>query len=106
MRTGEFASVRAEGKSVHGRSMLLGVLKRDDEPGQRIGIVTSRRIGNAVVRNRVRRRLREIVRAARPRMITGLWLVIVAKVPSARAAFSALAEEWMQLARRGSILRD
>ena len=86
--------------------MLLGVLKNDAEPGQRIGIVTSRRVGNAVVRNRVRRRLREIVRAARPRMIAGLWLVIVAKAPAAAAPFSALAEEWTQLARRGAILRD
>ena len=86
--------------------MLFGVLKKDDELGQRIGIITSRRIGNAVVRNSVRRRLREIVRAARPRMISGLWLVIVAKVPAAAAPFSALAEEWAQLARRGSILRD
>jgi ribonuclease P protein component len=98
--------VRTEGKPVHGRAMLLGVLKNDVEPGQRIGIVTSRRIGNAVVRNRVRRRLREIVRAARPRLVAGLWLVIVAKVPSATAPFSVLSEEWMQLARRGSILRD
>jgi len=86
--------------------MLLGILKIADDSCQRIGIVTSRRIGNAVIRNRVRRRLREIVRAARPRLISGLWLVIVAKVPSAAASFSALAEEWTQLARRGSILRD
>ena len=86
--------------------MLLGVLKNDAESSQRIGIVTSRRIGNAVVRNRVRRRLREIVRAARPRLVTGLWLVIVAKVPSATALFATLEEEWAQLARRGYILRD
>lgn len=91
---------------MHGRAMLLGVLKNDAESSQRIGIVTSRRIGNAVVRNRVRRRLREIVRAARPRLVTGLWLVIVAKVPSATALFATLEEEWAQLARRGSILRD
>lgn len=91
---------------MHGRAMLLGVLKNDAESSQRIGIVTSRRIGNAVVRNRVRRRLREIVRAARPRLVTGLWLVIVAKVPSATALFATLEEEWAQLARRGYILRD
>lgn len=86
--------------------MLLGVLKKDDEPGQRVGIVTSRRIGSAVVRNRVRRRLREIIRAARPRMISGLWLVVVAKPPAAKAQFSTLSDEWTQLARRGSILRE
>jgi ribonuclease P protein component len=86
--------------------MLLGILKNDDESGHRVGIVTSRRVGGAVVRNFVRRRLREIVRAARPRLISGLWLVVIAKAPSAAASFPALSEEWMQLARRGSILRD
>jgi ribonuclease P protein component len=86
--------------------MVLGVLKNADGHPGRVGIITSRRIGSAVVRNRVRRRLREIVRAARPRMISGLWLVVVAKVPAAKAKFPALCAEWMQLAARGSILRD
>ena len=91
---------------MHGRMMVLGVLKNADELPGRVGIITSRRIGSAVVRNRVRRRLREIIRAARPRLISGLWLVVVAKVPSAKARFSALSAEWTQLAVRGSIFRD
>ena len=91
---------------MHGKLMVLGILKEIGEPGHRVGIVTSRRVGNAVARNRVRRRLREVIRAARPRLISGLWLVVVAKAHSASAPLAALAEEWTQLARRGSILRD
>jgi ribonuclease P protein component len=86
--------------------MLLGVLEADQEGTTRTGIVTSRRIGTAVVRNRVRRRLRELVRHARPAMREGLWLVLVAKPPAARATFAMLREEWTQLARRGGILRE
>lgn len=88
--------------------MLLGILKAEpsDAPAPaRTGIVTSRRIGSAVVRSLVRRRLREIIRHARPELRDGYWLVVVAKPPASRLSFSALQAEWAQLARRGGILR-
>ena len=111
--TSEFARVRTEGKPVHGKMLVLGVLKnRAEAPGglgeadARVGIVTSKRVGNAVIRNRVRRLLREIFRAMRPRLIPGVWLVAVAKSSAAKASLAALSEECSQLARRGAILRD
>ena len=106
IRTAEFARVRTEGKPVHGKMLVLGVLKGCGEADGRIGIVTSRRVGGAVTRNRVRRLLREVFRAMRPRLIPGLWLVVVAKSPAAKASLATLTEECSQLARRGKILRD
>lgn len=105
-RSAEFSRVREQGRPFHGRTMLLGVLEAGPVGAARTGIVTSRRIGTAVVRNRVRRRLREIVRHARAAIRDGLWLVLVAKPPAARATFAMLREEWTQLARRGGILRE
>jgi ribonuclease P protein component len=105
-RVAEFARVRTEGKPVHGRMMVIGILKESGAEETRVGIVTSRKVGNAVVRNRVRRKLREIFRATRPRLLPGLWLVIVAKQPAAAASVAALTGEWSQLVRRGGILRD
>ena len=84
--------------------MVVGILKEAGEA--RVGIVTSRRVGSAVVRNRVRRKLREVFRVMRPQLLPGLWLVIVAKPPAAAATMAALSGEWTQLARRGGILRD
>jgi ribonuclease P protein component len=106
IRTGEFARVRTEGKPVHGKMLVLGVLKDRAEADGRIGFVTSKRVGGAVIRNLVRRRLREIFRAMRPRLVPGLWLVVVAKSSAAKATFAALAEECSQLAQRGKILKD
>ena len=91
---------------MHGKMITLGVLKDRGDADGRIGIVTSKRVGGAVVRNRVRRRLREVFRAMRPRLIPGLWLVVVAKSSAAKATLAALSEECSQLARRGAILRD
>ena len=105
-QTAEFARVRTEGRPIHGKMITLGVLKGCGEKDGRVGIVTSRRVGNAVIRNLVRRRLRELFRAIRPRLIPGLWLVVVAKSPAAKATSAALGEEYSQLVQRGRILRD
>ena len=70
----------------------------------RVGIITSRRVGGAVVRNKVRRRLREIFRHARARLLKGVWLVIVARPHAGNASFQDLQKEWWKLAERGGIV--
>ena len=104
-QTAEFRRVKERGESVHGRLMVLGFFKTSasSDPA-RIGFITSKRVGGAVVRNRARRRLRELVRASRPQMRTGIWLVVIARGNAARADFPALEKEWLSLARRAGIL--
>lgn len=84
--------------------MILGVLKTDDAENFRAGFVTSKRIGQAVVRNRVRRRLREIVRLHQHELREGFWLVVIARPPAARASYAQLEDEWLRLAKRAFIL--
>jgi ribonuclease P protein component len=109
-RATEFRRVKDHGRSWGGRFLVLGVL-REAAPSQsgdcraRIGFITSRRVGGAVERNRVRRRLREIVRAQRPRLCADCWIVIIARHTAAAAASAELAEDWLRLAQRASILR-
>jgi ribonuclease P protein component len=103
-RAGEFARLKREGSSFHGRLMVLSVLKAEPDCETRIGFVTSRRVGGAVVRNRVRRRLREAVRAVRPSMARGYWLVLIARQAASRATFDAIRAEWLQLAQRSAVL--
>ena len=100
----EFAKVKAEGKAVHGRLLTLGCLSVDDCPRFRAGIVVSKRIGQASVRNSVRRKLRAIIRIEQKKVTDGLWLVLIARSPSAGAPFSTLRDEWLRLAERASIL--
>ena len=103
-RASEFAKLKREGQSFHGKLIVLSVLKSGEDAAARIGLITSRRVGGAVVRNLVRRRLREIVRAARPELRAGFWLALIARQSAARASFEALRAEWTQLAQRSSIL--
>jgi ribonuclease P protein component len=103
-RASEFQQMKREGQTFHGKFIVLSVLKNVPTPEVRVGLVTSRRVGGAVVRNRVRRRLREIVRAARPQISAGTWLTLIARQAAAEASLQTLAAEWQLLARRSSIL--
>ena len=105
-RAGEFRRVKERGRSWPGRFLVLGVLldAAPPEVSSRIGFVTSRRVGGAVVRNLLRRRLREAVRASRPQLKPGCWVVLVARHTAARASAAELAAEWLKLARRAAIL--
>lgn len=63
-----------------------------DGPGAptRLGIVTGRRIGNAVVRNRIKRRLREIGRCLHPRIAGGWDLVVIVRPAIVSEPFAAI----------------
>ena len=100
-RGSEFARLKKDGTTTAGKFMVFSVLF-GSEGGARIGIITSRRVGGAVVRNRIRRRLREIFRASKLR--AGVWLVVIARRRAATATFAALQAEWALLASRAGIL--
>jgi ribonuclease P protein component len=102
----EFERVRNEGRTVRGKLLLLGALNCEAGGSFRVGIITSRRIGGAVVRNRVRRRLREIVRRNQHALVADVWFVIVARPAAARASSTTLEEEWLRLAQRANVIRS
>jgi ribonuclease P protein component len=100
----EFARVKGQGTTERGRLLVLGALRLKEETGFRAGFVTPKHLGTAVVRNRVRRRLRDIVRTAQSRLSAGLWLVVVARPYAVNASYAQLKDEWLRLAERASIL--
>jgi ribonuclease P protein component len=100
----EFARVKGQGTTQRGRYLVLGALRLKEEKAFRAGFVTPKHIGSAVVRNRVRRRLRDIVRTGQERLSSGVWLVVVARPYAANASYAQLKDEWLRLAERASIL--
>jgi ribonuclease P protein component len=100
----EFVRVKRDGIMQRGKLLMLNVLPLENSTSWRAGFVTSRRVGGAVVRNRVRRRLREIVRRHQHELRQGFWFVTVARYEAAAATYCALEDEWLRLARRASIL--
>jgi ribonuclease P protein component len=100
-RKADFEAVYKKGGSWAGREIVIRVLPNGLEIS-RYGFVVSRRVGKAVVRNRVKRRLREIVRQSPLR--SGWDIVIIARVAAAPAGYAALERSVKSLLSRAGLL--
>jgi ribonuclease P protein component len=96
----EFEECYASGVRISGRFLQVFLRARPGKP--RLGISVPKRTGNAAVRNRLRRRVRELFRRQREILgTTGMDLVVNVRPAAAQASFAALADEYRQCIRRG-----
>ena len=65
-RRAEFLRVAGRGSKAPTPGLVLQALRRGDDAPARLGFTVTKKVGNAVVRNRMKRRLRELARAAMP----------------------------------------
>ena len=87
----EFLRVAASGKKAAIGGVVLQALPRDDTEPARLGFTVTKKVGNAVVRNRTRRRLKEAARlllADKP--VTGHDLVLIGRDSTRKRNFIAL----------------
>ncbi|MFO1492967.1 MAG: ribonuclease P protein component [Kiritimatiellia bacterium] len=77
-KSAEYEQVFEHGRKVVARRLVVWVLPRPGAPF-RAGLVASRKVGNAVARNRCKRRMRELVRAQLDRLAPGHDLVVIAR---------------------------
>ena len=101
----DFSRVRERAPRAWTHPLLVLYAAPNDLPQTRLGITVSRRVGKAVVRNRVRRRVREAARLLLPQLAPGCDLVFVARPASAGADWSALKMAVEQTLARASVLR-
>ncbi len=92
----EFLRVQKFGRRFRRRSLVLLVLQNSAEH-PRVGFTVSKRVGNAVTRNRVRRRLREMVRYCSGDLCSGMDYVFIALPKTAHAEFAVLCKELTSL---------
>ena len=89
----EFERVYRQGTAYRGK--LFSVHAFPNQHGTpRLGLSVSRKVGNAVTRNTVRRRLREVFHSCISDMSRNLDLVVSARPPAAEATFEELREEF------------
>ena len=96
----EFAAVHRQGRGWSNPLLLLRALPNQREHS-RFGFQVSRRVGKAVVRNKARRRLREILR--REPVENGWDIVLAARARIAEASFQEIEAAVRELLRRGRL---
>ena len=83
---------------------LVLYAKKNRTGCNRVGVTVGKKLGHAVVRNRVRRRLREVYRLNEARFAPGWDIVVVARSRCIRAKFSELTDAYLSLAEKAGIL--
>jgi ribonuclease P protein component len=101
-RSADFARLRAEGRAWHHPFVVMSVARNTLEHN-RFGFIVSRHLGGAVVRNRIRRRLREIVRLAAPRLKPGFDVVFIARNNIAAQPYIKIQEALDDLFKRANL---
>jgi len=96
VRRGEFDAVYRAGKR-RSSSHFTVFFRANELPQSRFGFSIKKVLGGAVVRNRIRRRLREVVRCHRLEIPTGWDIVIHPKSSVSRAPFAALTADLLRL---------
>ena len=96
-RREEFLRIQRQGIKVS-TDPLLALALKNSRGETRLGITISSKVGNAVVRNRIRRRLREIFRRQRERLPRGIDVVLIATPRANNADFSELSGAYCHLA--------
>jgi len=101
----EFRRLYDKGKSAATPCVVV-YFRRTNRDYNQLGITVSTKIGNAVCRNRVRRRLREIYRLNEKRLPRGLDIVVVARAKSPYASYAELEKAYLFACSRLGILSD
>ena len=95
---------RLYASSGHANGYLVMYAKRNRTNTNRVGITVSKKLGHAVVRNRVRRRLREIYRINESKFAPGWDIVVVARSRCVDADFGKMTRAYLALAEKAGVL--
>jgi ribonuclease P protein component len=94
-RRAEFLRVASKGRKTPSSGLVLQALARGDDGPARLGFTVTKKVGNAVIRNRTRRRLREAARAVlKTEDLHGVDLVLIGRDSTRGRRFALLVEDF------------
>lgn len=101
----DFNKVYRLGKSAANRQFVVYFMANPKTEKMRVGISTSKKLGGAVLRNRVRRRVKEIVRLNSDRILPGHDLIIIVRKAAMDMTYAELENSLMHALKRASVYR-
>jgi ribonuclease P protein component len=104
-KSSDFKRVRRLGKS-YAHPFIVLIKNPNQADISRIGISAGRSVGNAVNRNRTKRRLREIIRPRVPKIEEGWDIVVIARKPIQNASQIELQDAFEELIDKAQLTKD
>lgn len=102
-KTEDFAKTRQRGFVFKNQFMVIFVNKNNSQVTQ-VGLSVSKRVGNAVNRNKVKRRLRAIFSLVN--IVAGVDILVVARLKASFASYKELSHSIFSLTKKAGILED
>jgi ribonuclease P protein component len=102
----DFARAKAQGRRVISGCLIANWVALPAGSAARLGVVTSRKVGPAVTRSRVRRLLREAFRLHQLQLQRPLDLVLVARPSIAGKSFAEVEKDFLAVLRQGGMLKQ
>ena len=103
-RRAEFLAAAAKGRRAAVHGLVLQALPREDQGPMRLGFTVTKKVGNAVVRNRTRRRLKEAARLALAEApATGFDLVLIGRDTTRARPFAELQDDLRRALKKAGV---
>lgn len=101
----DFQGIFNKGRSFANRQFVVYVLRKEGQDTFRIGLSVSKKIGNAVVRNQIKRYIRQSVFELKDLMNPGMDYVIIARKPLAEMGFFDVKKSLTHVLKVGKVLQ-
>lgn len=101
----EFQAVFKKGQSTANRQFIVYVLKKEEQQLFRIGLSVSKKIGNAVMRNKIKRYIRQSIFEMKEGLSSGRDYVIIARKPAADMDFFEVKKSLAHVLKLAKVLK-
>ena len=101
----EFQAVFQNGKSNANRQFVVYQLEKAEQSYFRIGLSVSKKLGNAVVRNRIKRMIRQSITELKDEIDSGKDFVIIARKPCAEMTYEEVKKSLIHVFKRSGMKR-
>jgi len=105
IKNSDFQRVYAEGSRHSNEDFILYVHTAQEGRGRRLGISVSRRLGGAVIRNRIKRLVREVYRERKSRLADNIDIVVVPRKTNTVLSYSRVRQALESLFRKSGLYR-
>lgn len=102
----EFQAIYNNGKSFANRQLVMYVLPIEERTYNRIGISVSKKVGNSVIRHRVKRLVRESFRLSADKLASGVDIVVIARRDASGRSYREIEKAFLHLCRLHNLILE